>query len=245
MRIDKLLPTIRTAFFLLLLGGSGVACDDGKIYPPKTEAATGGKATMHVRFSGQTAWPAEYMLLFAAFGEDEDMPVISKVISRPASASEKVSLTLNGLDEHTRQITITVANKSRQPLYHFYAYPVEDTTREITLPVEEIDLATYDRIQHQVFNNYCTACHGTGEHPAAGLSLMEDKSYASLVNVPAPLSPTSKMLVKPGLTSQSFLIDVLTDDMLNYNHTDVLPEEELITLLKTWIDNGAQNKDNL
>lgn len=245
MIIHKLLYTLRTAFLLLWLGGSSTACDDGKIYPEETEVTAGGKATINIRFSNQAAWPVEYMLLFAAFGEEEDMPVVSKIISRPASPDEKVSTTLNGLDERTRRITVTVANKGRQPLYHFYSYPMEDTTKEITLPVKEVDLASFDRIQHQVFNNYCTACHGAGSQPAAGLSLTAGKSHAALMNVPASLSPTGKVLVKPGLPSQSFLIDVLTNDMLNYNHTDVLPEEELLTLLKTWIDNGAKNTDNL
>ena len=180
------------------------------------------------------------MLLFAAFGDDEEMPVVSKIISRPSSEDEEVSVTLNGLDERTKRITVTVANKGRQPLYHFYSYPLKNTTEETILPVETINLATYDRIQHQVYNNYCIACHGAGDYAAANLYLTENKSYEATVNVPAPLSSTGKMLVKPGLSSQSFLVDILTNDIVNYNHTDVLPEDELITLIKTWINDGAQ-----
>lgn len=240
MNIDNMEYFIRNSIFSLLLTSCLLSCDDGKIYPKETEEVSGGKATINVRFTGQDAWPSEYMLLFAAFGDDEEMPVVSKIISRPSSEDEEVSVTLNGLDERTKRITVTVANKGRQPLYHFYSYPLENTTEETILPVETINLATYDRIQHQVYNNYCIACHGAGDHAAADLYLTENKSYEATVNVPAPLSSTGKMLVKPGLSSQSFLVDILTNDTVNYNHTDVLPEDELITLIKTWINDGAQ-----
>lgn len=42
------------------------------------------------------------------------------------------------------------------------------------------------------------------------------------------------------MPSYSFLIDILTGDIVNYNHTDVLPQDELVTLIKTWIRDGAK-----
>ena len=37
------------------------------------------------------------------------------------------------------------------------------------------------------------------------------------------------------------LYSILTEDIVRYNHTDVLPEAELVALIKTWINQGANN----
>lgn len=215
-------------------------CDEGKIYPDEVEDVSGGKGTMQVSFKGLDAWPQQYMLIFAAFGEDGDMPVISKIISRPDTESQEVTVTLNGLDERTQSLSVAVANKGRQPLYRLYSYPVDDPSKEIVLPVSEIDLAGYDRIQKQVFDSYCIRCHGAGSSAAAGLNLTSQYSHAALVGVEARLSGKGLMLVEPGNARKSFLREVLEEDIINYNHTDVLPEAELIQLIETWINDGAK-----
>ena len=225
---------------LFIAGLCFCACDEGKIYPAENNGTSGNKVNMEVVFTGQDAWPSEYMLVFAAFGEDEEMPVVSKVISKPDSEKEKVSSTLNGLDERSNRVTVSVVNKGRQALYHFYSCPIDKETEEMTLPVDTIDLAAFERIQSQVFNNYCITCHGAGDYAAADLNLTEGKSHTRLVNVEAKLSPDNKKLVLSGKSGQSFLTDILENDLVQYNHTDVLPEKELITLIKTWIDNGAK-----
>lgn len=235
------LSTILSYTTIFFVGGfCFTACDEGKIYPPENNGLSGNKINMEIVFTGQEAWPAEYMLVFAAFGDDEEMPVVSKIISKPASENEKVIYTLNGLDERSKKVTISVVNKGRQALYHFYSYPIDSDVEEMTLPVETIDLAAFDRIQKQVFNNYCITCHGAGDHAAANLNLTEGKSRAQLVNMEAELSSDNKKLVYPEKSEQSFLMDILENDLIHYNHTDVLPEKELITLIKTWIDSGAK-----
>ena len=232
---------IRLPLLCLLAAGSMQACDDGKIYPEDPGEATGGKATMNVVFTGQEAWPTEYMLIMGAFGEDESMPVISKIISKPGRETDPVSVTLNGLNDEIRQITVSVANKGRQPLFHFYTEKVENMgDAQIELSIDRIDLASFTRIQQQVFDNYCVTCHGAGDYAAGGLDLTAGQSYGNLVNVEAELSDTGELFVEPGRASRSFLVTVLKEDLIRYNHTDVLPEDELITLIETWIDNGAE-----
>lgn len=227
--------TILIFIFLLF-----TRCDEGKIYPKETENVTGGKVTLNASFKDTEAWPQEYMLVLAACEEDEDLPIVSKIIPEPKNQGEKVSVTLNGIDERSKKIVVAIVNKGRQILYNYYTYPISDVNAEITLPIEEINLACYDRIQQQVFNAYCTRCHGAGDHAAANLYLTEGKSHKALVNVKAPLSETGKMLVKPNKAEESFLIDILNQDIIQYNHTDVLPENELVTLIKTWINKGAE-----
>lgn len=217
-----------------------LSCDDGRIYPEDTSEVSGGKATMEVTFHGEGAWPKEYMLIFAAFGQEGKIPVKSKIISQPDRMDSPVSVTLNGLNEETKTISIAVVNKGRELIYDFYSYPIDDPDKEITLPVTEIDLAQYDRVQQQVFDAYCIRCHGAGTNAAADLDLTTIYSYKSLVDQPALLSEEGLSLVVPEQPSRSFLIEILREDILQYNHTDVLPEAELIDLIETWIRNGAE-----
>lgn len=226
---------IQIIAFIFIFGN----CDDGRIYPEETEGVSGGKGTMEVSFRNESAWPQEYILVFAAFGEDERMPVVSKIISQPTISGDKVSVTLNGLDERTKRLSIAVVNKGRELLYEFYSYPVDDPSDEVILPVSEIDLAKYDRIQYQVFDAYCIRCHGAGEQAAAELDLTTSHSYEALVNKKSVLSEEGHLLVSLVRPGQSFLYEILQDDIVRYNHTDVLPEAELIDLIYTWIANGA------
>jgi hypothetical protein len=225
----------------LILAG----CDEGKIYPAEAEAMTGGKGVMQVSFKALEAWPVEYSLAFAAFDGNSRLPVISKIIPKPSGEGEKVSVTLNGLDETVRQLSIAVVNKGREPVYDFISFAVNRPEEEITLPVDEIDLAQYDRIQKQVFNAYCIRCHGAGETAAAGMYLTEGNSYPSIAGVAALLSGEGKPRIALNRRpADSFLIDILKEDILAYNHTDVLPEAELVTLIETWVANGAA-EDNI
>jgi hypothetical protein len=223
----------------LVCGCLFTGCDDGNIYPPEREEAGGPKVTMQVSFTGLEAWPVNYSLIFAAFGEDGKHPVMSKIISRPASGNEQVTVSLSGLDERVRTIGIAVANKGREQVYSCYSYTYNGE-QELLLPVSEINLAAFGRVQQQVFDSYCTRCHGEGEQAAASMYLTADRSYRSIVNVPSSLSAAKKLLIHPGLPAESFMIDILTTDIVRYNHTDVLPEAEMITLIETWIKDGAE-----
>ena len=223
---------------LLLL----IACDDGDLHPREAVDTDGRKVSMQVNFTGLNAWPSAYQLVLAAFGTDTENPLMSKQIAVPKSENETVTLDLNGIPEETRTIGISILTAGRKLIYNYYTYAVDDTRNDIQLPVRQIYVASFDRIQHQVFDNYCAACHGMGDRAAAGLYLTEGKSHAALVDAESTLSETGKKRVEAGMPSQSYLLDILTRDIVNYNHTDVLPQEELVTLIKTWISDGAKEK---
>ncbi len=220
---------------LLLLG----SCDDGKIYPQETEEEAGRKVTLSARFTGIDAWPEAYQLVLAGFADENSIPLISKVISKPASETELVSVAINGLPEEVKVVSVSIVTRGRSLIYPLYRMEMAGHTEdEITLPVDEIRVAPYGRIQKQVFNLYCANCHGGREQAAAGLYLTEGKSYEALVSKQATTSPAS-LLVKPEDASGSYLHHILTEDIVRYNHTDVLPEAELVTLIDTWIQEGA------
>lgn len=223
---------------LLLAGIWFAACDDGNIYPKEKEDVSGATATIQVRFSGQDAWPDAYKLVFAGFDENTEVPSISKVISKPASDTATQTVTLNGLTDDIKTLSISLLGKGRNLIYNFYSYPVPKGSDHILLPVEEINLAELPRVQAQIFDLHCTRCHGAGNHAAADLDLTAGHSQADLLNIPTVTGPTGTFRIVPGNVEKSFLHQVLTEDCIEgYNHTDVLPEEELLSLIETWIKN--------
>lgn len=115
-----------------------------------------------------------------------------------------------------------------------------NVNQDLIMESEEITFLTFERVQSQVFNS-CITCHGgsSGE-PAANLSLLENHSYANLVNVAAK-NNAAMMLVKPEDAGNSFLVKVLNKDV-NFDHrasTGATPADK--QLIVDWINNGALN----
>lgn len=227
---------MKKILFILLYPFLLIACDDGNICPKEKEDVSGTSATIQIRFSGQEAWPQAYKLVFAGFGTDTEVPLISKIIPKPGSDSTLITITLNGLTSEIKTLNISLLNKGRSLIQHFYSFTLPETLENISLPIEEVDLADLTRVQKQVFAPYCTRCHGAGNHAAADLDLTEGNSRTSLINMPSAIEPAGTFRVVPGKPAKSFLYKVLLADCIEgYNHTDVLPDEELLTLIETWI----------
>jgi len=94
-----------------------------------------------------------------------------------------------------------------------------------------------------IFTANCTSagCH-TGNRPAASLSLASGASYAELVNVAAS-SCSSRVLVKPSVVSQSYLVSkLLGQDLCNGSQMPKagtsLPSAD-IAAISGWICQGA------
>ncbi len=232
--VSALLLTV----FTLLTG-----CDEGKVYPEGTTVHT-MFARLDVTLKGKEAWPQKDLIVLAAFGDDTSLPLSTTVIPEPTAASNtaSVSLGLTG-SEKTLAVSIVTKGTTRQVLYNFYTYPISEFSEEITLPIKEIDLASFDRIQTQIFDANCVACHGGSTTAAAGLYLTEGKSYEAIVGRAASLSGEGKMIVCPEKLDDSFIMDILQSDILRYNHSDIFASTpEFITLMKTWITEGASRE---
>lgn len=218
------------------------ACDEGKIYPEQP-AEHDVYVAMNTAFKGLNAWPRNYLIVLASFGDNDREPLSTAVIPEPTTTDGKASVRL-GLSGQEKKIAISLVTKGtpREVIYNFYTYTIDNTSAaEINLPIEEIDIAFFGRIQSQIFNDNCIACHGGSTHAAARLYLTEGKSHPSLVNVQADLSHDGQLFVMPGKASQSFLMDILQSDIVKYNHSDILASNpELITLVKTWIEEDAK-----
>lgn len=216
------------------------SCDSGDIIEKSENEVGGLSCSLSVDFLNTATWPVDYQIVLGAFGED-DYPLISKGISKPA-VGDTVALTLAGIPEKAKEISIALLNKSRKRVTSFQSITINDAERKSSLVTGghvTVDLLAYNRIQNQFFAN-CVNCHGASERAAAGLFLTEGKSYNALVGV-ASTKEENMLLVAPGLVEQSFIIQVLEGktDKVHYDHTNVSfnSESEDITLLKNWISN--------
>ena len=73
------------------------------------------------------------------------------------------------------------------------------------------------------------------------LFLTDGKSYKALVNVEADLSEEGKMLVTPGDPNNSFILDILSENITRHDHSDILSAVPIkISLLESWIEGGAK-----
>ena len=115
----------------------------------------------------------------------------------------------------------------------------EETSDTLRLDMGTIDARMYGVIQSDVFDRSCTACHGGSTEPAAGLYLTEEKSYTALVGVVADQSKDSLLLVNPGNAQESFLHVMLRENVLRYDHTQIITSVNMLQLIDDWINNGA------
>lgn len=216
-------------------------CDEGKIYPEET-TDTGRTASLSLTFGGLGAWPKKNYLSVAGFKEGEDRPVIAKRINNPNSEEKEIALILNGLEKGITRLCVSIISNGQNVVYTYYTYPIDDTIDHITIPPIRIELAKFDRIQQQVFNLNCTACHGGSTHLAGNLDLTEGKSYRALVNVKAPLTGDKKLYVAPGKPEESYLLDILQENTYHADLFNSTGKQEILGLIKTWISEGAPSE---
>lgn len=218
------------------------SCDEGKIYPEEISHYK-TYANLTVDLKGEKAFPQKELLVLAGFGDDETTPITTAVIPEPTSAHNivKARLGLKG-DEKYISICIVTKGTTRSVVYEFYRYDLASVPdEEISLPITELDLSPFDRVQNQIFNKNCIACHGGSTGAAGKLYLTEGKSYENLVNRVAPLSKEGKVFVKPGEPDDSFILDVLSSDIVAYNHSDIFASmPEYLLLMRSWIEEGAK-----
>ena len=215
-----------------------VSCDSGDVYPPPPEVSK-RQVNASFSFEGLGAFPESeyYQVVFAAFAEGSVYPLTYKAVTKPSSGNVEVSLA--NIPDEAGTVSLALLDKGKKLVFDFYSYPVADMGDEtITLTQQEITLYSYARVQKQIFDIKCTACHGAGESSARGLDLTAGHSYAALVNRNSTKAP-SELLVMPYSASRSFLIEALTVlNILTPDHTEIVKTDDT-GLLREWIANGC------
>jgi len=107
------------------------------------------------------------------------------------------------------------------------------------------ELATFTRVQNEVFNAGCafSGCHG-GSSPAQGLNLSAGQSYNMIVNTPSAQQPSVDR-IEPNDPEASYLyLKIIGDPSISGSR---MPRgapplsQELMDLVRDWIERGAPN----
>mgnify|MGYP001523851969 FL=1 len=130
------------------------ACDEGKIYPDDT-IDSGRTATVTLHFTHLDAWPQKNSMSLISLGEDGVTPILVKRILEPSSEAEAVTVTLNNLTENTHSIAVAVVTSGMSLVHAYQSFPVNASEESLTLPETTIEVASFSRIQTQVFNAKC------------------------------------------------------------------------------------------
>ncbi len=122
--------------------------------------------------------------------------------------------------------------------------PTPDT-RTITVEGGGGEIATFTRVQNQVFNASCafSGCHG-GSSPAQGLNLSAGQSYDMIVNTASAQQPSLDR-IEPNDPASSYLyLKIIGDPSITGSR---MPRgapalsQELMDLVRDWIERGAPN----
>ncbi|WP_455523512.1 hypothetical protein [Porphyromonas endodontalis] len=222
----------------LLFGLS--SCDEGKIYPEEKPIDQGRTASIALHFQNTPAWPLKHTLSIVCLGEDPAKALVNKRLLKASSEEETIYGNLYNIPSETKTIAIAVMSTGGKVVYPFVSFPVEAGDQPLTFPETTIDLASFQRIQEQVFNQKCIACHGGSTNAAGDLFLNADRSYAGLVGVKAPHSADGHNYVTPGDPDVSYLVEIFSKK----NHEDIFAgreRSEVLNLIRTWIKEGAGN----
>ena len=218
-------------------------CDSGDIYPKdKTSGGTDVDVSVSFQFTHIDAFPESYKIVFGSFNDDLAYPISSKVISKP-SDNGVVTVSLANIPENTTYLALyLVQEHSNYKIYPFYTYPIVSMPKEdFEIPLQNIDLAMFGRVQKQVFSQ-CLQCHGGSGFAAAGLHLTEGKSHEDLVGITA-LHNTDKKRISPGNIQNSYLMDILKGEALPNQHSSLSSlKDDDIVLVEQWIKGGAKSE---
>ncbi|MCU0304164.1 MAG: CHRD domain-containing protein [Thermoanaerobaculales bacterium] len=122
--------------------------------------------------------------------------------------------------------------------------PTPDT-RTVTVEDGGGGLATFTEVQTRIFSASCAfaGCHG-GSSPAQGMNLSEGVAYGHIVNVPSNEQP-ARDRIEPGDPASSYLYLKVTGDPSISGGRMPLGgpplAQELLDLLRDWIERGAPN----
>lgn len=217
---------------ILIFASIALFCSCGN----KNNTAQPQSKSIHLSFSfsNTQTWPQRYQIILGSFAGTSKTPLSYKALEKTSDGSiQKLQLDVS---ETAENVCLYLANTARQPICIFWQSNVSGASTQTE--VIPIDILNYQRIQAQVFNT-CLACHGGSSGlPAGGLNLLEAQSWNNLVNQPSAHS--SKKRVVPFDAKQSFIIQVMEQDNINFSHSasNTIVTED-IELTKQWIEKGA------
>lgn len=223
------------------IGAVGIccgACDSGDIYLDEGNEGNVRKIeTVCVLEHTETIPKArERKLMWAAFAKKDDLQPLRSERITSASAGDSTVVTLSHVPQEAAYVALVLTDQTSKVLHVFYGQEITAGTTDLKLNAGKVDLVSFDRVQHQLFDQSCLQCHMSG-NASAGLVLEENSSYAAIVGRQAQTAP-DRMIVRPGDTLQSEMYLRLNDTEDFHSKFTTLKDDD-ISLLSVWIQAGA------
>ena len=224
------------------------ACDDGRLYEEEIPMSTEGRTVnLKARLTGIKTWPqSSFYVAIAGFNNESDYALISKTVPAPSVEGGEVTITLSGIKEEVTSVELCVISRLRQRVLSYYTISSAElaTGNEINVDAGTLNVGMFPTIQERVFNTTCVNCHGAATSAAAGLYLTEGRSHAAMVGVPSK-KIEGLNIVEPGKANESVLYQALATDISiekswRYNHTAEVVNDDMLALIRTWINQGAE-----
>ncbi len=219
-------------FHFFILSFFLAACDSGDIIE-KTAAKeqSGHTVRLTAKVSGIADLADKYTLALATFKAGDSYALTTYNIPSSTSEGDEVSIVVPSVGSDVSTVELAITNRLRQRVITLASISMDDyanSTDTIRLDAGAVDVAMFNVIQHNVFNQSCIQCHGSnGGGGAAGLNLTEGKAFANLVDV-ASTRKEGMFRIVSGNAQQSLLHQILGEggeDILHYNHTEVLSSQ--------------------
>ncbi len=238
------LYTFAAAFLLALTVAS---CDDGRIEEKKQTTENGRTVNVTANLTGVDSWPeSSYYVALAGFNDTSNYAVILKQVPAPSEEGGAVSMNLSNISDDVTRVELCVVTRLRQHVMALYTIGEDElkASDEITVNVGSLDVGMFSTIQKNVFNTTCANCHGASTHAAAGLYLTEGHSHAATVNK-SSTKVDGEMIVEPYNSNGSVLYRALSSSLSidggwGYNHTGEVTDSNILGMIRSWIDNGAE-----
>lgn len=215
------------------------SCDDGRIYDEEApSASTGRSVTMKATIDGSADYAdlSGYSVALAAFGDDD-----YALVSKPVGDGE-MEVTLSGLPSAARTVEVCLISRLRERLYTFASVDMDEVAAaDMSFDAGSIDVGMYATVASGIFAARCAQCHGATGHSAAGLDLVSDSSWGSLVGVPSVVVDGASRVV-PSDAGASTLWQAVATEVSSgwaFNHAALLTDRDK-DFIKDWINSGAE-----
>ncbi|MDD3039785.1 hypothetical protein [Bacteroides sp.] len=221
------------------------SCDDGRIYEKTVHIPREGRTLkLTGKINGIDKWTNDYNIVVAGFDDKSEYAIISKIVSTSVGEDDNTQVIMAGISDDVTKVELCAIDRLRRRVVTFCS--INSSTAEadtIRMDAGTIDVSMYHAIQTHIFTTSCIGCHGESTEAAAQLHLTEGVSYSALVNQPSTINGNI-LRVKTNNTQESLLHLILnSNDYTHHPHTDILPAKtktELLELIDSWIDDGAQ-----
>lgn len=233
---------MRAAVCALLLTGLA-ACDEGDIVPDEGTVGVAGRTVrLEADLDGVDAWASRYSVVVAGFEQGNEYALIAKPVKASTDAGGHCVFEMTGVPGNVTEVALCAIDPLRRRVATFATADATDGEGTISIVTEgRMDVSMTGAMQTEIFDTRCVQCHGRTGYAAAGLDLVEGRSYASLVGVPSVKEP-ERLRVNPGNSTESTLWRALSLPVTStwgYDHSVEVVDDALLGLVADWIDSGA------